>query len=375
MVDIQEIHDRDGIQTLQSEWNRLVDECPQATIYQTWEWNEAWWRTFGAQKRLRLLVAREDGRVAGIAPLYVSRHYNTPLRRLAFVGTGASDYLDVLAEASVADRVVDAFLAYLDDADGFDLADLQQASPLSLVYRRASLACRHNGHTRTLTMVEMEPCPYVALPATWEEYLGQLGRKMRSNIGYYPRLMARSFGNVEHSLAVGEQLPAALEDLFNLHQSRWNARLLPGVLGGSRIRQFHRLVAARFAQRGWLRLHVLRANGASVAVLYCFRFRNRYYYYLGGFDPQMARFSPGTVLTAEAIRAALSEGCTEFDFLRGHEPYKYRWTSVHRTNWRVILAHPRSARSRALLTINRIERSVERRAKAFAEARGRRKPA
>ncbi len=374
-MDIVEIHDRDGLQMLQSEWSRLVEGCSHATIYQTWEWNDAWWRTFGAQKRLRILVARDGPRVVGIAPLYVSRHYNTPLRRLAFLGTGVSDYLDVLAEAGMEDRVARAFLEYLAGAPGFELADLQQVSPLGLLYRCACTVAEPRLGRRTISLVDMEPCPYVALPPTWDEYLSQLGRKMRSNIGYYPRLLYRSFASVDHFLAEGDQLESALEDLFHLHQSRWNARLLPGVLGGNRVRQFHRLVAARFAARGWLRLHVLRVDGAAIAALYCFRYRHRYYYYLGGFAPEAARFSPGTILTAEAIRTAVGEGCTEFDFLRGHEPYKYRWTSTHRMNRRVLLCQPGSAWSRALLTINKIERSVERRAKALAETRGRRRQA
>jgi len=35
----------------------------------------------------------------------------------------------------------------------------------------------------------MEPCPYLALPDTWEEGTRRLGKKMRSNLGYYERLL------------------------------------------------------------------------------------------------------------------------------------------------------------------------------------------
>src|SRR5947209_17193685 len=85
-----------AITALRTEWNALLDRCERATVFQTWEWNQAWWRAFGRGKRLRLLEVRDGGELVGLAPLYISQHLGTPLLRLAFVGTGASDYLDLL---------------------------------------------------------------------------------------------------------------------------------------------------------------------------------------------------------------------------------------------------------------------------------------
>jgi CelD/BcsL family acetyltransferase involved in cellulose biosynthesis len=203
--------------------------------------------------------------------------------------------------------------------------------------------------------------------------MARLGKKMRSNLSYYDRLLPRTFEKVETRLASPDELPAAMTALFDLHQKRWNVRLLPGVLGGRRTQAFHRLVAERSQARGWLRLHLIRIDGRIVSALYCFRFRERYYYYLGGFDPALGRYSPGTVLTAHAIRQAIAEGCEEFDFLRGAEPYKYRWTPEERVNQRLLMTRPRSLRSRALLQLNRLEHYVEHRAKEFAEQWGREK--
>ncbi|HEY4593430.1 MAG TPA: GNAT family N-acetyltransferase, partial [Thermoanaerobaculia bacterium] len=49
------------------------------------------------------------------------------------------------------------------------------------------------------------------------------------------------------------------------------------------------------------------------------------YFYQSGFDPAHSALSPGTLLVAQAIRRAIEEGKTAFDFLRGDEPYKRRW--------------------------------------------------
>lgn len=56
------------------------------------------------------------------------------------------------------------------------------------------------------------------------------------------------------------------------------------------------------------------------------------YGYLGGFRPEMARCSPGTVLIDHVLEAAIGEKLREFDFLRGKEAYKYLWGSRDRIN-------------------------------------------
>ena len=373
-MEIQEVLAPDSLRTLREEWDLLVDSCSTATIYQTWEWNEAWWTAFGSGKRLRLLAVRDAGRLVGIAPLYVSRHLNSPLRRLAFLGTGAADYLDLIADDKLADEVADSVFHHLDRARGYDLADLQQLRPGSLLLEVACAARNDTSLRRIPSILAQEVCPYLPLPGNWEEFGKRLSKKTRSNLGYYDRLLFKSFSGVEVRLARPDELHAAMEALFALHQSRWNARLLPGVLGSRKVQEFHRSVAARFQECGWLRLHLIEIEGNCVSALYCFRYRNRTYYYLGGFSPEFGKYSLGTVLTGRAIQHAIQEGCTEFDFLRGNEPYKYRWQPEERINHRMLLADARSLRSRAMVTLNRVERYVEHRAKEFAENRGRRKP-
>ncbi len=63
----------------------------------------------------------------------------------------------------------------------------------------------------------------------------------------------------------------------------------------------------------------------TIAVLYGFRRRGSTYFHLSGFDPEYARFSAGKLPLAHAIRHAIAEGRTVFDFLSGQEAYKYQW--------------------------------------------------
>jgi CelD/BcsL family acetyltransferase involved in cellulose biosynthesis len=356
-------------------WRALQAQCPDLTPFQTWEWNEAWWRHFGARKRLVLLLFWVENRLVGLAPLYASWHLGTPLRRLAWVGTGQSDYLGPLVLPEYAEAVSEALYRILGDGlRGWDMADLQQLRPDNSLFSRAARPWpQHPAEFQSL--LPMEPCPYLALPDTWEKLTATLGKKMRSNLGYYERLLYRTFADAEVSLADNSTLEEGMTALFALHQSRWNARWLPGVLGNKRVQAFHREVAARFLEQGWLRLHLLRAEGELRAALYCFASGNRTFYYLGGFAPEYSKYSLGTLLTGRAIQQAIAEAHSEFDFLRGSESYKYRWQPEERINHRILLLRPRRGLGelpgRAGFALNRMERYVEHRVKAFAEQQGR----
>jgi CelD/BcsL family acetyltransferase involved in cellulose biosynthesis len=398
---ITECNEPDAVAALGPVWRALQARCPQTTPWQTWEWNEAWWRHFGARKRPRIiLVYRDLGELVGIAPLYTGHYLLTPLHRLAWIGTGPSDYLGPLALPEEERAVCAALLRHIEhESSGWDIADLQQLRPDSALCKAASegregIGRRVSGvgngaydsHCKgekkpeerlwggEQAMLPMEPCPYLPLPTTWEALTARLGKKMRSNLGYYERLIQRSFGQVEYQLADSGTLDEGMTALFDLHQRRWNARKLPGVLGTGRVQAFHREVAARFLDQGWLRLHLLRLDGRIRAALYCMAREGRTFYYLGGFALDLSRYSLGTVLTARAIQTAIAEGHTEFDFLRGHEPYKYRWLPEERVNQRLLLLRSQDGldglRSRAGLTLNRAEHGVIVRAKAFVERHG-----
>lgn len=95
--------------------------------------------------------------------------------------------------------------------------------------------------------------------------------------------------------------------------------------------------APRLAADGLLRLYRLRLGGRAIAVMLMLRSRDTASYYLSGFDPTYARFSPGTALIGSAIADAVEQGAITFDFLRGGEAYKYRWGAEDRELVRRIL--------------------------------------
>jgi CelD/BcsL family acetyltransferase involved in cellulose biosynthesis len=96
------------------------------------------------------------------------------------------------------------------------------------------------------------------------------------------------------------------------------------------LRAFFGDLIPALAARGWLDLHLLRIDGQARAFELGMDFGGRVFSYTGAFDRACGHLSTGSVLTAEVIAGACRRGRIEYDFLRGAEGYKRRWTDLQR---------------------------------------------
>lgn len=345
-------------------WRRLLAQDPAATVFQTWEWNSVWWKHYGRLKRPLILVAEGPSGPLALAPLALRLALGGAFRRVEFVGTGVTDYLGFIGPSPTMADCTRAFLGALAARGRWDIIDLHQLNPEQVA--RCGLDdlgwAADAGWRARLGFQEM--CPVLVLPRTWEEMQRRMGRKLRSNAGYYERRLRRDFEMTFDRVPAAESAEG-IEEFLSLHAARWRVRHLPGAFYTRRLRQFHRDVAVALAGKGHLALYRLRLNGRLAAGFYGFRYGGRVYDYQGAFDPTLSRYSPGTVLTALVIRDAIDSGCREFDFLRGREPYKRRWPVEQRPNHRLELAREGTPRSLAALRWNDFMRWLEAEATEF----------
>jgi CelD/BcsL family acetyltransferase involved in cellulose biosynthesis len=241
------------------------------------------------------------------------------------LGTGVSDYHDALIEKrkeAEAWRSAVAWLTSLSNPWICRLEQLPISSPLLDLLLPPDWQA---------TLATQEYCPVVRLDRG--EIADLIPAHQWSNLRYY-RKCAEKFGPVKIHCATASTLGECLDDFFRLHAARWRQAGQDGVLRDPAIERFHREAAPGLLRAGLLRLFILRIAAQSVAALYAFFHRRRFYYYLGGYDPAFSLVSPGTLLIGHAIEQAICEGAQEFDFLRGQESYKYLWGASNRALYR-----------------------------------------
>lgn len=305
----------EALQEIEPEWLDLCRRTPGATPFQTPTWLLPWWRAFGSND-LAVIAARSEDRLDALAPLYIIRDDDSDESLGAFLGTGISDHLDILGDASL----VIGEMANLN----CQMWDLQQL-PASSSMLTAPLPDGWSGNIE-----DQEPCPVLSLPAEFESLVSTHFRK---KLRYYRRSLEK-LGEVRIETPTPETLDDLLTSLFELHAARWKRRDLPGLLADDTSQQFHRQVARGMLNAGMLRMYATRLNDRIVAVFYGFALDGTVNYYLSGYDPDLEKLSIGTIIVAHAIGQAIRDGATTFDFLRGAEEYKYAWGATDRMNRR-----------------------------------------
>jgi CelD/BcsL family acetyltransferase involved in cellulose biosynthesis len=168
---------------------------------------------------------------------------------------------------------------------------------------------------------------YVDLPRTWNQYIEMLASDFRPLLTRYPRRLQSRFSVNISRLQRVEDLSAALQTLFTLHQMRWTGRGEPGAFADPRRRDFYLRMAKAFLQRGWLELWSLTLENETVATQFCFRYRDTVSLLQEGFHPKYTTEKVGYALRAHVLQAMIATGARRYDFLGGADAYKARFGS------------------------------------------------
>lgn len=329
-MDVEAIEDPTDLEKLRPEWDALWERCVAATPFQHPGWLLPWWRTFGSGQLFTFAV-RAKGRLIALAPLFL--HPWNGRRQVTFLGNGVSDYLDILcephAEATACSEVMGCIA---DRRHRWDLCDLQD------LRRQSALLQLQVPFPLQSAIRAQYVCSVVSLPDTLERFEDTLPHGLRRNLRRY-RSQLQAEGPVQFQTASAGQYQEHVDALVALHQARWNEKDGSGMLSSPSLERFHRGALDDLWQSGLVRFHSLRLNGTIAAIVYALVHRDRAYSYLGGFDPALARFSPGALIMKYTIDQAIKEGVREFDFLRGSESYKSAWGARPSATSRLLLWH------------------------------------
>jgi CelD/BcsL family acetyltransferase involved in cellulose biosynthesis len=332
---IETYTDLGGFDALAGEWNDLLKRSTFDTLFLTWEWQRTWWEHLGEGDLLLITLHDDQGHLIGIAPLYRTVSARGE-RKLNIVGcVDVSDYLDIIVAQGHEREVYGALLDYLDSAEvaRWDAAELCNVPEISPAHQAlAEMAVERGYEFRTL--IE-DVCPVIDLPATWDEYLASLDKKQRHEIRRKMRRIEREADVHWYIVDQDRNLSEEIEAFIELHQE---SRADKDDFMDERMKGFFRAVAHVLQSSGWLQLAFIEVDGKQAASMLNFDYEDAILVYNSGYDPQRhAHLSPGIVLLAYCIQHAIELGRARFDFLRGDEPYKYRFGAKETKVYRLVI--------------------------------------
>ena len=315
-----------SFQEIEREWESVLRDSPENTLFLTSQWQKVWWDTFGDGHTMCGFTYPESNEISAIASLAKSGD------TVSFIGSEDTfDYNDFLIRPG---HEVGFYKTLLDCMEEqkfgmLRLVSLRETSPTLQIL--PDLARKHG---YTVEVKEEDVTSGIGLPSTWDEYLSLLNKKDRHELRRKIRRMDSQTDWKWYSLSEPTEVNERLGEFIKLmRQSRADK---DEFMTPERERFFYN-ITQRMSELGLLQLYFLHMDGVTVATSLCFDYGGSRLLYNSGYDPEYAYYSVGLLLNAMCLKDAIEQGLTYFDFLRGPEPYKAHLGGQQRNLYQMVV--------------------------------------
>ena len=300
---------------LEERWEALVDNDPLP--FSRHAWFAAWWKAFGAGRRLSICALWREGELAAVLPLW---------RRGRRLEAMANVHTPVFAPLA---RDAEALEVLLDEVLRVARAELAlSAVPVEW----PTLCALRSAAARAGRVCHEEPqhtSPIVETVGSYAAYRSKMKSRWSSS-ERKARKMAREhdarFDLVSVPTALDEQLARGLR----VEGSGWKGRKGTAIQSSADTLTFYRSIATSFARRGELRLSEIALDGEPVAFDLCLLSGARLYLLKTGYDESRHTLSPGLVLRQMVVERCFELGLEAHELLGDDSEWKRRFATGSR---------------------------------------------
>jgi CelD/BcsL family acetyltransferase involved in cellulose biosynthesis len=304
-----------SVEGLRREWDDLaarVDASPFACP----GWTAAWERAF-APRGVEVLTVRRDAELVAVVPVR---------RRTGLLAAAANVHSPELPaltlDADAARELAEVLMGQAPAALSLTMAD-----PEGDLAREVRAAARARG--RRVVERTLQRSPLVELDGSWDQYAATRGRSLLADLRRRSRRLEER-GEVTVTEATAAETSTAFAELSALEAAGWKGARGTAMASRPATRRFYAEVAAWAADRGTLRLALLRLDGRPLAGLLGLEESGVHYLLKCAYDPAEAAFSPVKLLLRDAVQRAFARGLRRIELLGAAEPYKLQWATGSR---------------------------------------------
>jgi tetratricopeptide (TPR) repeat protein len=336
-VHIDIIETLPSLAKLEDNWNAVYDADPEAQIFLSWKWLSGWFAHIEGPWFI-LAAKSSDSTEAPYVAFFPLRLQTTiekdVLHEVKMAGNFSADYTGIVCAPNAEGKVIPSFARYIKQMHWARL----NLENVRMSERRFRLLLAHfpkaNFQATEINRVGKEDgidnsiCPYAALPNDWDTYLLSLSANTRQKIR---RLLRQVDAEREYRITVStpETFARDLNTLLRFWAIKWRPR--KGDLTDSLVRS-NGIMLTRSFNSGLIFLPTFWQGDRPVAALATLidSRKRAFSFYITGRDETFDGPPPGLILHAFSIRHAIENGFSEYDFLRGNEPYKYSYHCAER---------------------------------------------
>jgi len=354
MVEVIEVNDIEELSQYRLLWNSLFPGTPNGTFFHTFDWLDTYWRHFGHDQKLRVLIVYAAGSPIGILPLCVrTEPYRlSKVRVLTYPLDNWSTWYGPIGR-NPASTMLAAMQHIRRTPRDWDMIELRWVADDATQGGKSARAMRVAGLFSEKQ--EYQWTSLVDLPATWDEYLANKSQSLRRQ---FKRTLRDYFNNGDGQYIRHRPLPATEGDgdprwdLYamceSVAQASWQSHVVNGnTLTHERVREYFHAAHAAASRLGMADVSVLTVHGQPAAFLYGYHYNGNVTALRTGFDAANDG-GIGSALMLQAIQDSCHRGDRTSDFGPGEREDKRRLRTRTESTYRLTYTPIDSWRSQAV---------------------------
>jgi len=334
---IERIDTIDQITPLKSEWNNLLERSETNIIFLTFEWIFDWWKCFGKEKELFILLVKDNEKLVGIAPLMITTlNLGIKIKKIEFIGTPLSNYCDFIISEKCEDKrdVLRSIYDYLlKEKDSWDIISLKEIPEVSSTLTISEEILKSSNILFSIFPDNISPTIIFE-----ESERKEIEKKLNKRDIRRKLKSLNKIGTLEydHCKNANEAM-ILLDTFFQYHINRWKSTSTPSMFEDKRYKTFYRELVKSLLPKKWVDLSFLRFNEEPIALQFGFVYNNKYEGYTHTYDKSYVKYSPGGILLILNIENYFSKNFREFDLGRGDDSYKFRFSNIIKKNYKISI--------------------------------------
>jgi CelD/BcsL family acetyltransferase involved in cellulose biosynthesis len=337
------------------DWEKILDLSNPKHIFSSFDWICGWWRAFGNNHELAIILVFQNKSLVGVAPLMIRQ--NIFVRKLEFIGFDLADYNNFIIKPGEESKIVQAiFKAIFQMHHRFDIVNLANLADNK---EMISVIKEYLKDKRKYYFDSLKKYPVIYLNSNYDLYYRSLSWNLREQIRRKNKSLSK-LGKIEYVVAKKD---SEVHDFFNhfvsLCKDRAFVRKRYSIFLDKNIISFYKTLAEKIVRKGWLHLSALFVNKVLVSIHLGFTFNKRFYWYVPVYNEQFRKFAPGVVHLNFLIQQSFEQKQNIFDFLRGEEQYKYRWAQDQDLSYSFLIGE-KTLKGRITMFILRFQERIAR---------------
>ena len=343
MLEVIEVDNLNELESYRLTWNALLPQTQQASFFHTFRWLRTYWKHYGSDQRLIVLIIRSHDTTIGIVPLCVrTERYNIgKVRVLTYPLNDWGTWYGPIGPNPSA--CLAAAFDYLRQRErSWDMIDLRWVPHTEGSHNSTENAMHLAGWSPNLRSSQQVSIIKFA-GSTWSEYFGQLSKKWRHEIRRQSRVLERNFEvtferHRPSGSAYGDDNPNwnMFQECVEVSRQSWQSQSQSGnTLCHNYVLDFLRTCHEIAAREGMVDMAILRLNNEPVAFQYNYIYDGRLYGLRMGFNKAFTPYGVGKVLLLRFIEDSFERGDQLMDLGIGDFDFKRRLRTGIETNYQI----------------------------------------